>query len=57
MPLPPSNPYIAGAALGGERGFFGREDIWSGKVPQSVVGGVGTLARQFVAEFLTQKDK
>ncbi len=26
-PLPPPNPYIAGAALGGERGFFGREDI------------------------------
>lgn len=25
--LPPQNPYIAGSALGGERGFFGREDI------------------------------
>ena len=25
--LPPPNPYIAGTALGGERGFFGREDV------------------------------
>ena len=26
--LPPRNPYIAGKALGDERGFFGREDIF-----------------------------
>ncbi len=25
--LPPLNPYIAGAALSGERGFFGRNNI------------------------------
>lgn len=30
---------------------------WNGKIPQSVMGGVGKLARQFVAEFLAQKDK
>ena len=31
---------------------------WSGKVPQSVVGGAGMLVRQFVAELLANnKDK
>ncbi|MBI1881176.1 MAG: AAA family ATPase [Chloroflexi bacterium] len=30
---------------------------WSGKIPQSVVGGVGALARQFVAELLARKGK
>jgi tetratricopeptide (TPR) repeat protein len=34
-PLPPPNPYIAGAAVGGERGFFGREDTLS-KVGQTL---------------------
>lgn len=30
MPVtpPPRNPYIAGKALGDERGFFGREDVF-----------------------------
>ena len=26
--LSPRNPYIAGKALGDERGFFGREDVF-----------------------------
>jgi hypothetical protein len=29
---------------------------WSGKVPKSVVGGVGELARQFVAGFFARRD-
>lgn len=33
--LPPRNPYIAGKALGDERGFFGREDVF--RVVQDVL--------------------